>query len=140
MLTMLYESSSWSVDFPEEWEIDQDEYCTSFFSPAGAGALQISAAQNETGIVTEDDLLAQAAGRAAEGITISRAAGGEFVGLTASFDRENNAWREWWLGAADILLHATYLCAVEHRGKEDEAVDAILQSLRRITPAQFPLP
>jgi hypothetical protein len=55
---MIYKSAWWSVELPPNWHGNPDADCTTFHAnhPSFGGALQISAAYKDTGIVTDQDL------------------------------------------------------------------------------------
>jgi len=132
---MRYDSASWSVDCPNGWDVDADEYCVSFTDPSGFGALQISAAKKLEGPVTSNDLLRQAQKREAANGDLLSCSFGPFNGFTKQYSRENNSWREFWLSSGQTFLYITYVCAVEDNGKELEAVNRILDSIQAPEPS-----
>lgn len=50
--------------------------------------------------------------------------------MPTPFDDASTCWRQWYLRHDRQMLFATHNCAREHRGREDERVRAMLQSLR----------
>lgn len=127
---MIYESAWWSLEYPDGWEADQDEYCTSLYDPEGSGALQVSAARNDTRPVTDEDLMDHVSARVREGAEMSRSANSFMTGFTTTLAREHNVWQEWWLRSASLVVYVTYICPVEDLGREREAVNAIIESIR----------
>lgn len=126
---MRYDNEWWSVDYPDDWQVEDDGVCTSFHGPEGTGVLQIRTSHKDSA-VTDLDLLETARERAAAGITISPVATAALTGYSAAHTRANNAWLEWWLRGGDTMLHATYVCSVDDAGSEEETVARIVQTLR----------
>jgi hypothetical protein len=126
---MRYEGSWWSIEVPEGWDIDQDEYCTSFVSPSGTGALQISAARKQSGVISDDDLLAQAQKRTEAGASLSPVATAHASGFTAAHARENSEWQEWWLRSDDTLLYVTWIRAAGDDAGEDAVAREMIETL-----------
>lgn len=127
---MKHESPLWSIEIPEEWEVDQDDYSSSFFTPQGLGALQIAAAKKEGEPVTDDEVEKSARDASPDEVDLLPARLGWFSGLTAELARANTFRRAWWVRSGNALLSITYICETRDRGREDAAIDAVLQSLR----------
>lgn len=127
---MLHENPWWTIMVPDHWQVEQDEDCTSFTDPDGVGALQVSAARKESGFVTADDVEEFAQGKLSGTGAVKVTARGWFSGLSASFVREEDYWRHWWLSPGNILIYATYVCAAADRGPEEDVAAAAVDTLR----------
>lgn len=127
---MLYQTSMWSIDSPDDWEVDQDEFSTSFFSPEGGGILQIHASAREHGMFGEEELRSAAASRIDEGMQLTAAVAGDFSGLTTSFARERNQWREWWLRSGRVMLYIAHMQSKADTTSNEDTLAAVLATLR----------
>jgi hypothetical protein len=119
----------WSLGIPDEWITERYPECVGLHQPEGIGELQISASRQER-TVTLSDLRAVAAEHIEAGAITHSVKLGDFDGLSFSYDVDDEYWSEWYLKAGPILLFATYSCAAEDEGKEDEVVEAVLETLR----------
>jgi len=118
----------WSLAIPDAWLGERYPECVSFSQPDGIGELQISASLQPRPVTIPDlrDLAAEhiEAGAATESVRL-----GDFEGLSLSYGVDDEYWSEWYLKSSRILLFATYSCAAADEGKEDDVVDAILETL-----------
>jgi hypothetical protein len=124
-----YESEWWSAELPEGWIVEEDLVSTSFYQPAGVGALQVSVVRKDSGDVTESDLQAflaeqYADGEASEAVTI-----GALEGVQRSWVEDDTAWHTWYLHSGPFLFCVTYNCGLEDVESESEATLAILGSI-----------
>ena len=126
---MLHSNPWWTITIPDDWEVDQDEHCTTFYHPEGVGALQVSAAKKDSGSVTTDDLYDAAKEHLSVDVSTSTWSGW-FSGISAEFVRENNFWRQWWLAAGNTLVYVTYICATTDRGREEQTAAEAVATLR----------
>lgn len=119
----------WSLSIPNEWAAERYPECVSLHQPEGIGELQISASRQQRD-VTIADLRAFAAEHLDAGAITHSVKLGDFDGLTLSYGVEDEYWCEWYLKSGSILLFATYSCAADDEGKEDDVIEAILETLR----------
>jgi len=113
----------WSVDVPDGWRVTEHAECTTFESPAGDSAVQISAHRKE-GAVTDDDLR-----DFADGAPLTPAAFPHFTGFQAASTGSQVFARKLWLRAGELLVFVTYTCSLGARGREDAVLDEMLRSL-----------
>jgi hypothetical protein len=130
---MLHTSTWWAITVPDHWIVEKDEDCTTFTAPAGVGALQVSAAKKDGGLVTPEDLEEFAEDVLAASSAERELFHGWFSGFTVQFIRDGDFWRHWWLAAGDTLIYATYICAATDRGPEEDVAVAAVGSLRPAT-------
>ena len=119
----------WSLDIPDDWSEENDEDVVSLYAKAEVGALQISASLQDQPIEMSDlqHLAAEHidAGAKTEDITL-----GEFEGFTLSYTSANEYWREWYLMSDELMLFVTYVCDLGDEDKEEDIIEAILETLR----------
>jgi hypothetical protein len=120
---MRYDSTDWSLEIPEGWRHEEDDSCTTFFHPQGLGALQISSYRKDQA-VTDDDLREFAGDIPLAGVSL-----GHLTGFRTRFAQDDTFWTKWWLRAGCQMIHVTYNCSVANRGREDEAVDSMTETL-----------
>jgi hypothetical protein len=123
---MRYTSTDWSLEIPDGWSHDEDESCTTFSHPHGVGAFQVSSYRKDVP-VTDDDLR-----EFAGDIPLAPLSVGAFTGFRTRFSHADTFWTKWWLKAGPQMIHITYNSPLADRGREDESVALMLQSL---TPA-----
>ena len=127
---MLHASPWWSIVVPDQWQVDQDEDCTSLTDPAGVGALQISAARKDAGAVTAADLDEFAADDWKATGAPKVPWKGYFTGFSIEFVNDRHFWRKWWLAAGNTLVFVTYNCATAKRGSEEQVAVDMVGTLR----------
>jgi hypothetical protein len=120
---MRYESTDWSLEVPEGWRHEQDGRCTTFISPVGIGAFQVSSYRKEHP-VSDDDLRGFAGAIPLAAVTVGR-----LSGFCARFSEHDTSWTKWWLRAGHQMIHVTYNCPVSECGREEVELTAMLQSL-----------
>jgi hypothetical protein len=99
-------------------------------APTGDAALRLFTYYDERGGSAEK--AARMCGETAPrlGCTgVRQARCGEFAGYTGSQD-DGHWWRHWWLAAGPIPLGAVYVCDSSVAGRDDAAVEAMLDTLR----------
>jgi hypothetical protein len=126
---VVFRNAWWSVELPPNWRGYPDVYCATFQADPPLGALQISAADKETGIVTDQDMREFAAKRVAPGVRFADVRLGAFTGLTTRYFRDGLFWNEWWLKSGHLMVYATYNVVREREGEETEVIESILTSL-----------
>jgi len=135
---MIYKSAWWSVELPPNWRGYPDADCTTFRAHMfDGGALQISAARKETGIVTDQDLQEFAHDRLVAGAAFDPVGFRECSGFTTRYRKNGFSWQEWWLKSEQLMIYATYNVAPEKEHVEQGDVASILSSLANLT-SNFP--
>jgi len=126
-----YETETWSINLPDDWEEEHDDEGVTLFNPEGSGALEISAVERDEPV--DDGFLEYMAVEHLEaGAEPDEVEYGDFEGLEFSYDDDGNYWREWYLRADNLMLYVTYHCPVADEGREDDEVDAILETLQLV--------
>ncbi|HMM81516.1 MAG TPA: DUF3805 domain-containing protein [Pyrinomonadaceae bacterium] len=124
---------SWySLKYPANWSFEEDAECTSFYDDiSGVGALQISAYNTDSGLLSTDALLEYLAQEAVDPtITRSRCLdGGDMA--TAAYTKDDMNVHIWVLSQGRHLLLITYTAGVTERS-ELATVENIVASLRLI--------
>jgi hypothetical protein len=118
----------WSLSIPDEWLAERYPECVSLYQPDGMGELQISASLQQHPVILSE-LRELAAEHIAAGAFPHSVRLGDFDGFTLSYGVDDEYWCEWYLKSGRILLFATYGCAADDEGKEDDVVEAILETL-----------
>lgn len=127
-----FKSTWWSLQIPANWNAEADSVCTTFTSEPDLGSLQVSAARNEKGPATHNDLLDSAKEHIEAGAKIRETACGAFTGIYFHYSDEDFYHREWYLRCDNTVVFATYTCDLELKGKGDTVVDGILETLKKI--------
>jgi hypothetical protein len=127
---MNYESTWWTVELPSGWQGSADGTCSTFTDTPEHGVLQISAANKDSGVVTDDDLKEFASERVASNIPLDPAVAGAFSGFTARYQKERQWWQEWWLRSGQLMIYVTYNISLGRERAEQRAVTSILSSLK----------
>lgn len=123
-----FHTPTWSVNLPDEWEEEHTDEGVTIFDPGGCGQLEISTIERDEPV--DDGFLEYMASEHLEaGAEPDECEYGDFEGLEFSYDDDGNAWREWYLCAENVMLYITYHCPAADEGVEDDAVDAILETL-----------
>lgn len=131
-----YHSKWWRVTLPNHWHGHTDEVCATFTRIQPLGALQISGAKKESGVVTSGDLQ-QFACEQLRGVPILRTADyGSFSGYVADEVKLGKFWRHWWLASGQLMVYATYNIALGSEHIEGDDVELILSSLRPSVPSR----
>ena len=124
-----FQTNTWSVSLPDNWEEEHDAEGVTLFNPDGLGALEISAVERDEPV--DDGFLEYMAAEHLEaGAEPDEVEYGDFEGLEFSYDDDGNYWREWYLRADNLMLYVTYHCPLADEGREDDEVDAILETLQ----------
>ncbi|MFA7388563.1 MAG: hypothetical protein WCZ87_13010 [Thiohalobacteraceae bacterium] len=124
-----FRSDHWSINLPDDWEEEQDDEGVTLFDPQASGALKISAMPQ--GQTVDDGFLEYMAAEHLEaGAEPEEAELGDFDGLMLSYGDAELYWREWYLRADELMLYVTYHCPLADEGKQDDEVDAILETLQ----------
>jgi len=132
-ITQSFDGIFWSLQVPPGWHAHRDEECATFQGTPSIGAFQISAAQKEVSPITNADLEEFALHRIPDGVQLVRVAYGEFLGFTASFQKDDLMWKEWWLRAGRLMVYATYnvvVSSLDAAIKEQADVENMLATLK----------
>jgi hypothetical protein len=120
----------WEATYPEGWTSENEEDSVIFYdAEAETGTLQVSCICGDEP-VEEQDLLAMADELIASGKRFTHVKFGDHAGIMFRYYTGEESWKEWYLAAGDCMFFATYDCAREAEGVEDEEVAQILESLR----------
>lgn len=120
---MRYESTDWSLEVPDGWSRESEDYCTTFTHPQGVGAFQVSS-YRKTEAVTDEDLR-EFAGE----IPLAAVSLGLLTGFRTRFSEDDTFWTKWWLRAGQQMIHVSYNCSLADRGREDAEVSTMIESL-----------
>jgi hypothetical protein len=126
-----YKSNWWTVQLPSDWSAEAEPKCTAFFADSGGGALQLSAARNSIGPVTDDDLREFAAEHLDRGAPIKTISCGDFTGFYLHYSMPSGYQRQWWLRCGDTIVFATWTSDIDQKGNEDAVVNSILDTLKK---------
>ena len=124
-----YKTNWWSVQIPEGWEAERDDVCTTITANQAVGALQISAARNDEGPATDEDLLGFAEEHVRGGAKLREVSLGNLSGFYIHYSDGELYSREWWLRSGNTIVLATYTTELAQRREEDSVVDEILGTL-----------
>ena len=119
----------WCLELPDEWSADMEDDCVTISDCDGVSEIDITVVRKEDGDVDQDDLNQFAEDLIAKGLTAEPVNAGLASGLLFSYDDEDGAWREWYLGCHSLLIYITYNTEMEHKGLDDAMVDDILSTL-----------
>ena len=120
---MRYQTTDWSIEVPKGWRHRCDEECTTLEHPQGFGAFQVSSYRKDDA-VTDDDLRDLAGN-----IPLAAVSFGRFTGFRTRFSEGETFWTKWWLRAGRQMIHATYNCSLDDRGREDAEISSLIMSL-----------
>lgn len=125
----IVETDWWTLDLPEEWEVEQDGDTIVVTDADGVSCIELTTVMHEGGDVSADDLAGFAAELCARGVRGQAASVSEWNGTLYVHDEDDLHWREWFLARGPQALLVSYHCLREHAGMDDAAVDDILDSL-----------
>ncbi|MEY4463627.1 MAG: hypothetical protein RLZZ81_598 [Pseudomonadota bacterium] len=136
MSTSIFKAPKWSIQLEEDWELDPNEECYSFFNPEGYGALTISSYIKDT-TITSEDIIDLVEFSDEEKLHLGKVRFGDFEGLTLVYKNEENTfwrfWRKFWLRNDKLLLFVTYNCDDKDKDYAVEDINKMLSSLKVIT-------
>ena len=121
----------WRAELPEGWVAEEEDDSLVIFDPDGPGTLQVTCSEMEDGLVDDDDLRYFAEELIEDGHEPAQVSDGPLRGLKFEYqDADTDEWVvEWYLAADDLFFFVTYSCPRQHRGEEDEAVQAVLRGI-----------
>lgn len=120
--------SSWSVETSDEWSFTDHPECLTL-ELSDQGALQLSSARKQKGLVTEADLFFSNGQRHTWGPWRATTCG-DFEGIEYGYSEGEFTWRRWFLRWGQTLLFVTYNGTSEAAEQERSAVDQVLSTVR----------
>ena len=121
-----YDSADWSVDVPDGWTYQKNSECVTFEPARRTASFQISAYRKDTA-VTDDELREFAGDMPPAAVVLPH-----YTGIRTGFPDDNAFWIKWWLRAGPSMVHVTYNCPLGERGKDDQDIDSMMQSLKSL--------
>jgi hypothetical protein len=126
-----YQSRLWTIEYPQDWIVEEHSECFSFYAENGVGALQISNySKDET--VTVEDLKEFTENEVPEDDEIKNVTVGNCSGLGAEFQYKDHFWRMWFLAKGKNFFYITYNCEFEDHDVEKEVVNQIIDTFKCI--------
>lgn len=125
----VFRGDGWSVDLPEEWQLETDNYLYTFYHPNGFGALQVTGFTKE-GAVTENDLKELASEHINAGAIAKPIESSSVMGITLAFGLSSEFWQYWYIGFGNTALLITYNCDLPDREKEIKIIKDIVSSIK----------
>ena len=131
-MSLTFQSVWWQISVPLPWRARDSEHCVEITQPKGAGALHISAARKNTGIISQHETLSQLKGDCPEYIEPEQVRCGDFEGFSVDYVNWNESayWKKWFVASENTLLFISYTCKQGEENLEVEQVEALLSSLR----------
>lgn len=124
-----YESACWSIQIPQEWEIEQDEECVTFISVSRLSAFQVSAATKIGEEVGDKDLPEFAADQCVIQVQVKNIKTVFCTGLYREYIESSTYWREWYLRAGNLMIFITYNIDEKHKDLEKKMVDDAINTI-----------
>lgn len=125
-----YQSSSWSIEVPPEWSIEEAEECIGFIPDDTRGALQISAYTKNSSDIPLADLHRFAREGAPGQADPTPVRCGDFQGFTKDYLEDGRAWRAWWLAAGPHYLYLTWNSDLKDIKAHRKQVNEMVTTLR----------
>jgi hypothetical protein len=143
-----FTSPPWSIELAPGWNAEhrsefrdghRDEY-VAVVPPTGDALLRFSSQEFPAGGVDDAETWVEhiALINRARGRPVSSVDCGDFTGYLTSFFAGTDLLRGWVLRRHAFPLDACYRCDAKHEGRDDLAVDAMLNTLRYQGPAVSP--
>ena len=120
----------WTLQLAPDWSSEIDDGCVCITKPDGEGALLISHAAKRRTPVTREELQQVAVAELPPNTDSGACRMGDFEGLHATYVGEDARWHRFYLSFGSLLLLVTYTIPLDHDGDEDDAVIAMLRSLK----------
>ncbi len=131
-----FSSAWWSADLPHGWRGVEEERCVTISQHPRVGVLQITAARNPEGVVTDQDLKDFAEEHIAGEKSLVRVIYESFLGFSINYTKGQLFWREWWLRSGNLMIYATYNVKSGKENIEKNALEYILRSLRPLVSSR----
>lgn len=128
----LYQSTLWQLTVLPPWRAQKVEQSVEITQPEGTGALHISEARKQDGVVSESDLRSTAAKDLPQDVELLACSFGGFTGLSASYAALHTGifWKKWWLRSGAVMLYVTYNCSRGDEEYELDQAEALLAGLK----------
>lgn len=123
------ETEWWTMALPPEWWAEAEGDSILVGDRDDVGCIEISTLRRDEGDFSPDEVRTLAQENAEQGVDWQAVSLGDFAGVTASYQDEDAALREWYVAHGQQLLFITYSCDEENRGMDDAAVDQLLDTL-----------
>jgi len=133
--TKEYQRKWFSMRLPETWKVDEDPESTLLSGPDSYGTLQLWGYYSPSGPLPKEDLLSLAADVVDMGIASRPVTCGDFKGFRFDYPNGNTFFRRWCLQRGSAMVVASHFCPLADRGKADQVVDRIMNTLRGTTNA-----
>ena len=125
-----YLSSSWSIEVPPAWRIEEAEECIGLVPADERGALQISA-YTKTGLdIPLEDMRRFARERSPGQSEPTAVRCGDFHGFTSEYAEDGVSWRGWWLAAGPHHLYVTWNTELNDPQVHRDVVNELMTTLR----------
>jgi hypothetical protein len=130
MMMREYKMRWWKFQSPELWKIDEVHGTATIWTPHGN--LQLSGASTMDCPASDEDLEAFAAEPINAGVPFSAVTCGDFSGFQMEYRKGSTHYRRWFLRSQFTIVCPGYWCALDHIGKDNEIVDAVVKTLQRM--------
>jgi hypothetical protein len=125
----ILETDHWCLLLPPEWWAEYEDDVVRIADNDEVGELEVTTLCKDSGVVSQDEVLAMAEEESPEISGWRDVQLGAFIGVRGEFS-EDDAWiREWYMAAGPVLLYVTYICDLENKGMDDAAVEELLNTL-----------
>jgi Domain of unknown function (DUF3805) len=121
--------------YPEDWEVDEDEYIAVYNPKQGVGALHLSAYQGPSEIDPTAELIEHLSQKEvlADNQRVKTSQGGRTTIASCDSVRDGSFEKVWFVAANSYLVIATYNCDSGDEERELPEIEDIVQSIE-ITP------
>jgi len=130
MSVELYETKWWSLDIPEEWDVELEEDVTVISDEDGVSEIGISTLIKAEGETDDDDVDAFTVDLTEQGIVGEDGKCGDYHATVFEYSEDGFACRDWFVCCGPILILISYACDEQNKGMDDAAIKEILSSLR----------
>jgi len=126
-----YRTSSWSLDPPLGWTVEEHEEYISLTPPSHDAELRLTSfSVQDTGIDAARWIETAANANRRMGRPVATAVYGDFSGYSTEFTAIGKWFKGWVLRADTFPLDVTYTCAAALVGRDEADVAATLKTLR----------
>jgi hypothetical protein len=133
--TKEYQRKWFSMRLPETWKVDEDRESTLLSGPDSYGTLQLWGYYTPSGPLPKEALLSLAGDVVDMGIASRPVTCGDFKGFRFDYPNGKTFFRRWCLQRGSAVVVASYFCPLANRGKADQVVDRMMNTLRGTTSA-----
>jgi hypothetical protein len=126
-----YDQGFWSVNFPDGWIIQDDDFPVTFLDEDAHWAIQISHYLKESAPVTHTDLEEFIADMERPGCVKKEITTSNAKGLRVEFtDEKNTLWRHTLLRSGHIMLYLTYNVNKDGRQLNEQLFEDLIESIQ----------